>query len=64
MVYALEPWFSGEMAGKTRCQATPSATEPTESVDSVPDRNRVRAPRGRRGWLRVAGALPCVAKPG
>ena len=57
----MEPRFSGEMVGKMRCQAAPSATEPTESVDSVADRNRVRAPRGRRGWPRFADVLPSAA---
>ena len=63
-VYELEPRISSCIVMKTDCQASRSGSEPTESVDLVADRNRVRAPRGRRGWPRVAGALPSAAKAG
>jgi len=60
-VYELEPRISSCIVKKTGCQASRSGSEPTKSVDSVADRNRVRAPRGRRGWPHVAGVLPSAA---
>ena len=45
-----------------RCQAAPSATEPTESGASVADRHQVLAAAWRGNWPRVAGVLPRAAE--